>query len=432
MARTAKAPIGSRTERKAKKATLKPRAEPYYSQTTDGVHVGYRSAFPAAGQWVARKAIKKPDGSPSYTTQVIGTADDILDSEWTDAEVKKKTPGLSAAHLVNVFKSSVLTYSQAVIVTNAWAGAATTTDKNITVDAIADLYIQSLRIEGGKKDSNVKTLESTLNHARAKFGNVKVEALTMDMIEAWRNELVNAKNIDGSSKYAKTTVNRTLQIFKACLNYAYSKNKVSSDRAWRGVKQIKPQKGEKVSRKLVLTPDQVDALVDATDEQALKDLIIAGFFTGARYGELVAAKVADLNGSVLMVDGKTGERSMHLSSQAQEHFAKLAKGKKSGDLLLPDASGKPWNKSIQNRFFRKACVAAGLTKDNGLIEDPVFYTLRHSYATIALDTGISPSVIAENIGNSEKVLNGFYRKHIKDGATAKLIDFASPRLKVVA
>jgi integrase len=227
---------------------------------------------------------------------------------------------------------------------------------------------------------------------------------------------------------ARSTVNKSLQMLKACLNFAYSKNRVTSDKAWRGVK---PLKGAEKSRKLVLTADQVESLIDAAEPQALKDLVWAAFLTGARYGELVNARVRDLNGAFLKVDGKTGERDMHILGQAQEHFEKLAKGKKPNDLLLPDESGKLWGRAI-NRLFRKACVKAGLTKDNGLVEDVVFYTLRHSYATHVLDTGLQPSVVAENMGNSEKVLNGFYRKPVKGGASAKLLDLAAPRLKLVA
>jgi integrase len=429
MARKATAPITSRTERKSKRENLKPRAEPYYSQITDGVHIGYRSALPAAGQWVARKAIKKPDGSPSYTTQVIGTADDILDSDWTDAGAKTKSAGLSAAHLVNAFKPTVLTYSQAVIVAAAWASADVAQDRNFTVDTAVTFYLENLRTRENKKEANIKTLESTLKPALAAFGKARVEDLTMDMIDGWVGALAKTKNADGTPKMARSTVNRALQIFKACLNFAYSKNKVTSDKAWRG---IKPLADAAASRQLVLTADQVTALIEAADSQALKDLIIAGFLTGARYGELVSAKVGDLNGSNLLVIGKTGQRVMHLSSGAQAHFAKLADGKKRDELLLPDFNGKPWNKSIQNRFFRKACDAAGLSKAAGLDEDPVFYTLRHSYATIALDAGASAGAIAKNIGNSEKVLNAFYAKFVKDGRAAQVIDLASPRLRVVA
>ena len=333
MARKAKSTVTSRTERKANKATLKPRAEPYYSQVGEGVHVGYRSNLPAAGQWVARKAIKKPDGSSSYTTQVIGTADDILDSDWTDASAGTKAKGLSAAHLVNTFKPTVMHYNQAVIVAKAWAGAEVSQDPNLTLNGAVDLYLANLLTRENKKPENVKIVEYTLKRAQDAFGAVKLEDLTLGMIDSWVDKLTDAKNKDGTPKMARSTVNKSLQMLKACLNFAYSKNRVTSDRAWRGVK---PLKGAERSRELVLTESQVQSLVDAAESQALKDLLTAAFLTGARYGELVSAKVGDLNGSVLVVDGKTGRRTMDLSSLAQEHFVKCAKGKKPGDLLLPD------------------------------------------------------------------------------------------------
>lgn len=429
MARKAKAPITSRTERKANKAVLKARAEPYYSQVGEGVHVGYRSNLPAAGQWVARKAITKEDGSPSYSIQVIGTADDILDSNWSDESAKTRAIGLSGAHLLSAFKPTVMHYTQAVIVASAWAGAEVSQDPNLTVNGAVAMYLESLLTRSNKKPENVKILSSTMKRIQNSFGTVKLEDLTLHMIDSWVDKLAAAKGEDGKPLLARATVNRNLQMFKACLNFAYSKNRVTSDKAWRGVK---PLKDAERSRELVLTPDQVSALADAADNQALKDVIVAAFLTGARYGELVGAKVSDLNGSVLLVDGKTGARAMHLSSQAQELFARLAKDKKPSDYLLPNSEGGFWNKQLQNRLFRKACVKAGLTKANGLVEDPVMYTLRHSYATIALDAGASAGAIAKNIGNSEKVLNAFYAKFVKDGRAAQVIDLASPRLKVVA
>ena len=103
---------------------------------------------------------------------------------------------------------------------------------------------------------------------------------------------------------SRDSANRVLTMAKAAFNLAFNTGGVTDDRAWRVVKPFRDV-GE--ARKVILSEAEIQRLMDACDAD-LRELVIAGALTGARLGELTAAKVRDFDAAaaILTVNGKTG------------------------------------------------------------------------------------------------------------------------------
>ena len=132
-----------------------------------------------------------------------------------------------------------------------------------------------------------------------------------------------------------------------------------------------------------------------SNDAAFRDLLTAGFLTGARYGELSACHVRhfDHEGESLRVpSGKTGARTVILQPEAVAFFARIVGTRVKDEPLLARADGGAWKASHQVRPMKRAPAGAGLDP-NG-----TFYALRHSYISRAIEAGVPLNVVAENCG----------------------------------
>ena len=98
-------------------------------------------------------------------------------------------------------------------------------------------------------------------------------------------------------------------------------------------------------------------MLDAADEPAFRDLLTAGFLTGARYGELAACVVRhfDVEAETLRVPrGKTGPRTVILHPEAVAFFGRVAGSRGKDEPLLQRADGSGWGPSQQIRPMERA------------------------------------------------------------------------------
>ena len=110
--------------------------------------------------------------------------------------------------------------------------------------------------------------------------------------------------------------------------------------------------------------------------------------------------------------GKTGSRTVYLSEEALTLFARLADGKASDAILLPNEAGVAWGENHHQRRFARVVKAAKL--------DPatVFYSLRHTHISLALKAGVNIQVLAENCGTSVRMIERHYGKFLSQDRRA--------------
>jgi integrase len=360
-----------------------------------GLSLGYRRNQ-VAGTWVLRIA----DGRGGATTRAIATADDFTEAD--------------GASVLNYWQAQEKAQSAAR--NSSGQGVA----KPLTVGGAAEVYLEKLE---AKNPRTARDTRGRLNlHFLNKFGDERVTSLTKSKLEGWLNSMALKSSDREAMRRSKDTANRVLSMVKALLNHALRDpaNGITDDHAWR---LVTPYHGVATPRATHFSEAQARALIDATPDKEFAELLAAGFFTGARYGELIACSVRDFDESAktLSVDGKTGPRTIILQPEAVSFFQTVSGKRGVDEPLLKRADGARWNRSHQQRRMATALQRAGL--------DPAgtFYALRHSYISRAIEGEVPLNIIAENCGTSVRIIETTYAK-ILAGKRRDFIERGAPSL----
>jgi integrase len=287
------------------------------------------------------------------------------------------------------------------------------TGDNVTVEDACKAYVKDRRAEVSEANAHDadKRFERTVYGTA--FGARLLDNLHTPDIKNWRNALVTPTSEDKRS-LTKSSANRTLGALKAALNMAVENGLVSGSATieW---SRVKTYADANKRRDLFLDLDQRRALLAAVTG-AVRDLIETAILTGARAGELVNATRSqfDARSGSLTLRGKTGERNIPLSPAAMALFTRLAKDKLPLARLLVRDDGKQWAHSDWDELVREAAAKAKLPPGVCL------YTLRHSYITTALQSGLPVSDVGHLVGTSAAMIQKYYHHFIHDHVRERL------------
>jgi integrase len=276
-----------------------------------------------------------------------------------------------------------------------------------TVEDACKAYVKDRATEKSATCSrNAETLFKKIVYDTP-FGRLRLDKLRTSHVKTWRNGFIEK----GQSK---STANRKLNTLRAALNLAVENSLVSAASVieWKRVK-IYPNVGKR--RELYLDLKQRRALL-AHATGTVRDLIEAAALTGARAGELTSATRSQFDGraGTLALTGKTGPRTVPLSPAGLALFTRLSKSKLLAARLLTRDDGKPWLHSGWDQLVRDAAKAAKLPIGCCL------YTLRHSYITTALQSGMSVSDVGFLVGTSAQMIQKNYYHVIDSHVRAQL------------
>ncbi len=354
------------------RAKLAPRREPYWTTLAKGRHLGYRKIDATRGSWVARLNF---EGKQIYNA--LGA----------DGEG------------FGIDEARVLALSWYALKADGIR-----TDEVVTVADAARRYVddrKASKSEACAHDTELRFRRTVYSSALGKVELAKVRAV---QIKNWRDNL----------GLSKSTCNRTLIALKAALNLAVRERNVVATQAqeWR---DVVPFKNAGKRRDLFLDLQQRRDLLAAC-KGALADLVEASILTGARPGELVSAKRSafDARTGSITLDGKTGPRTIPLAPAAVTLFTRLSRSKLPNALLLCHENGHSWLKSDWDELLKAAAAKAGLPKET------VLYTLRHSFITTALTSGMTTLDVARLVGTSLPMIDKHYGHLVASAARDRL------------
>jgi integrase len=352
---------------------LSARREPYWGPPiAKGQHVGYRKIDADTGTWIARLYV---DGAQTY--HKLGQATDQFGFDEAKA---------AAAQWFQLKADGIKT------------------DDVVTVADACRRYVteRSTSRSAGCGHDAEKRFERTVYDTS--FGARPLAKLRAPHVKAWRDGL----------DLTKATSNRTLVALKAALNLAVRERNVVSSQAqeWR---DVKPFKNAGTRRDLFLDLEQRRALLDAC-EGAVRDLIEAVMVTGSRAGELTSAlrRQFDARTGSITLSGKTGPRTVPLAPAGVTLLTRLAKSKLPNARLLVRDDGEPWAHSDWDELVRDAAKKAKLPTGVCL------YTLRHSFITTALTSGMSTLDVARLVGTSLAMIDKHYGHLVSSAARERL------------
>ena len=285
-------------------------------------------------------------------------------------------------------------------------GDTPTADKTVTFAAHVDRYLAAHAV--GRDASTIKTLTHRLGYATATFGDVTLEELERRVpeIAAW------AGTLPAGSRYG--IVQALRQVLEAAVRWGHLRKnpaKLAGPNPQPKAEEIRPFTQTELDLLAVeLAPKYGPAVVFASE-------------TGMRPSEWLALEQRDVDrrAGVVLVErtcaygvtksyGKTARsrRRVPLSSRALEALDAIPR-RLDVRLVFPGHRGGVIDlKNFRRSQWKPALEAAGVPHRR-------IYDLRHSFATWALDAGLSIFELARYMGTSVEMIDRTYG-HLAHGA----------------
>ncbi len=203
-----------------------------------------------------------------------------------------------------------------------------------------------------------------------------------------------------------TRTPRGASLYYRTLKAAFSKAVLWNYLSENPLKKIKFPKVSKAFP-VFISETELKAILDNTNEPFLKDLFFTAFYTGMRLGELVNMKWSwiGLNENQITVHcsdtfttKSKKERiipfNQNLSKVFVDRFPKIF-NITFDDFVFNDSRGKKLNEDYVSKKFKESVRAAKLD------EKIHFHTLRHSFASLLVQRGVSLYIVKELLGHEE-------------------------------
>lgn len=366
---------------KTGRGALQPRREPYWERIKSGLYVGYRKLESGDGTWVARR--RMDDAKQKY-------------------------------HALGHFND----YDDALRAVSEWAASLDQGVKEFdkTVEDACREYVKHQKAEKGKASSD----DADGRFARLVYGKpigkIMLAKLQTTDVRKWLHaQVVEDEDDLDAGRRSKDSANRNLASLKAALNLALKDRLVATDAGW---KTVTPFTGVGKRREHLLTLEERNTLLEHCQSD-LEPLVKGLLLTAARPGELAKATVADFDRrhGTLVLDGKTGRRTVTLSSKARTFISGHVKGKLPTAPIFATEYGQFWNKDSWKKPFKEAVKSAKLPPSI------VSYHLRHAAISEMLIAGMQTSVVAMLAGTSTAMIDKHYG-HLMHYETRKALDNA--------
>lgn len=308
--------------------------------------------------------------------------------DWTGKEIHKKKRGFNT-------KKEALQWERDFI--NQSSGSL-----GMSFMDFIELYIQDM--EKRLKPSTVANKRFLIDlKIIPYFGKFPLDAIKPTDIRKWQNELTSYRNEKGkpySQTYLKTINNQITAIFNYAVKYY-------------GLKENPCHKAGSMGKKNAdemefWTKDEFSAFIEAMKERpASYAIFMTMYYTGIREGELLALTPADidfdkdtltinksyqrLGGKDMITPPKTPKSNRvvmlpEVLKTVLHDYMEKCYG------LQPDDRLFPYNKSFLYREMQYGIDASGVKRIR-------VHDIRHSHASLLVELGFSPLLIAERLGH---------------------------------
>lgn len=235
------------------------------------------------------------------------------------------------------------------------------------------------------------------------FGRMPLNEIKPTDVRHWQNELTSYRDENGnpySQTYLKTIQNQLTAIFNYAVKYYGLKENPCHKAGGMGKKNA--------DEMLFWTKDEFARFIEAVrDKPAAYAIYMTLYYTGMREGELLALTPADvdmenatirinksyqrLNGQDVVTTPKTPKSNRTVTIPAvlvnclKEYMAQCYD-------LQPDDRLFPYTKHYLNHEMERGCKRSGVKKIR-------VHDVRHSHASLLVEMGFSPLLIAERLGH---------------------------------
>ena len=171
---------------------------------------------------------------------------------------------------------------------------------------------------------------------------------------------------------------------------------------------------------VVLNKQEIEKTLLLTNNLKHRTLLTLAYSGGLRLGEVIGLKVSDIDlsrGTIHIREGKgLKDRYSFLANKCRQLLVEYLAAYKPQNYLFEGEGNEPYASRSAQLVFHQAINRAGIKKE------VKFHTLRHSFATHALENGTNLRVIQEILGHSSSRTTEIYT-HVTQKT---LHDFRNP------
>jgi integrase len=219
---------------------------------------------------------------------------------------------------------------------------------------------------------------------------------------------------------APSSLNVDLRCLSSAFNAALKQGHISVNPC----AAIEPVKDKQV-HKVVFTPEQVTALVQAAEGE-WKGLILVAFYVGARFGDCTNLqwKHVDLVSEIKAIrftQGKTGrEITVVIHPALEDYLLKLPTAESDDDFIFPSLAQRKVNVlSVQfRRIMDRAHIEQRVIRERSESGESgrsvfalSFHSLRHSFASILANAGVAEETRMALTGHTTREMQQRYTHH---------------------
>ena len=214
--------------------------------------------------------------------------------------------------------------------------------------------------------------------------------------------------------------NREIAYLSAAFNYGIKRNYLTCNI----IKEIK--KFKIIQRQPhFFSKDEFNKLIDVTESEDLKDLIIYTVNTGLRQMEVITLEwnQIDLNSRICTLGNRNGHitkskkvRSIPINNTAMNVLIKRQSENRNGVIFT--YQGKPIKQLFISHKFKKLVRKADINPDLN------FHSLRSTFASYLVQRGVSLFIVSQLLGHSDlrvtQIYSGLTTDNLKE--SVKLLD----------
>ena len=288
--------------------------------------------------------------------------------------------------------------------------------RGTTLDEFCDMYIAEKAAE--REKATVLTIKARLKYARDRFGAISMRELEtmVPEIAAW------IPSLPERSTYG------VLSVLRQVLDAAVSRGYMSKNPA----RLARPKNPQPKPREVVpFTHAEIEAL--ATELGPWGPFAIVGAETGLRPSALAGLEWSDINDTSLVVartyvegelkpHGKTkrARRRVPLTSRAREALNQMPRRIDTPAVFASPRSKRLDVHNFRSREWNPAIEAAGIPRMPSSKRRPSLYGLRHTFATNALDKGVTLFELSRFMGSSIEQIDQTYG-HLAEGTETRVL-----------
>ena len=170
---------------------------------------------------------------------------------------------------------------------------------------------------------------------------------------------------------------------------------------------------------VVLSPEEVSALLSSVHDLVQRTILTTIYACGLRLGEALSLRIGDIDPALMIVHVRLGkgrkDRNVGLSPVLLQMLRAYCRAKHPSGWLFPSRRdpSKPFHPTSVQKAIRAAAQRAGITK----AVSP--HTLRHSYATHAMNDGAPMRVLQVALGHRSINTTQLYT-HVSPEALIKM------------